>query len=75
MVTEFLKAMLGNPWSAGALEGARSDFRANRTTEAQFRRQLRLMGFTAYGADREVNDQLGMMAAPTCYPGGRCERY
>jgi len=69
MIGEFLKAFLGNPWNAGALETARHDFRRNRLTEGQFRSYLHQLGFTEYGIDREVNDQLGMMAAPTCYPG------
>lgn len=49
---------------AGDLEEAREAFRAGRITEWKFRGTLARLGYTRYGIDREVEDQLLLMAAP-----------
>lgn len=66
---ERVKALLqlgyfSNPWATGRLEQAREDFRAGRITEWQFRLLLGRLGYTRYGIDSEVSDQLGILAAP-----------
>lgn len=63
-IFEWVGGMGRNPWAAGALEEARADFRAGRISEFRFRSTLTNLGYTRYGIDREVEDQLLLMAAP-----------
>lgn len=48
---------LTDPWASGRLNQAREDFRAGRITEHRFRQLLAMMGYTAYGIQREIEDQ------------------
>lgn len=55
---------MSDPWASGRLQQAREDFRAGRITEYKFRSILAMLGYTAYGIDREVGDQLLLLSAP-----------
>jgi hypothetical protein len=52
---------LTEPWITGRLDEAREAFRQGRIDEWKFRSTLAMMGYTRYGVDAEVRDQLSLM--------------
>lgn len=60
---DIVRWLLGRGWSDDELNAAREQFRAGLINEWKFRGTLRRLGYTQYGIDREVEDQIGRMVS------------